>query len=330
MGSEGEVNVLLYGLGAIGSFYAFILSRVKNVRLTVIARSNYDAVKADGFTIDSANHGVHKVVPHRVVKIPAEAAGNGEIFFDFVVCAHKAIDQESVPARLAPAVTADRTTIVLIQNGVGIEEPFRKAFPETTILSCVCWVGAIQPRPGFVTHTKSENTQIGLFPTITATHESRDQHRLQHFATLLRQGGTSLDVVADVQVQRWEKVIWNVAWNSLTTLTMQDTHAWLASSAGAVPLTRRLMREVIDVARRACGGDAWSYKLADDLLDKALAMHSIGSSMQTDAKHEREMEVECILGYPVAKAREFGIDVPVLETLYCLLTAVNARFREKK
>ena len=32
---------------SIGSFYAFILDRSKRVRLTVVARSNYEAVKKD-------------------------------------------------------------------------------------------------------------------------------------------------------------------------------------------------------------------------------------------------------------------------------------------
>ncbi|KAK9652176.1 hypothetical protein HCH54_002140 [Aspergillus fumigatus] len=39
-----KINILLYGLGAIGSFYAFILHRTNRVRLTVVARSNYEAV----------------------------------------------------------------------------------------------------------------------------------------------------------------------------------------------------------------------------------------------------------------------------------------------
>lgn len=36
-----------YTIASIGSFYAFILSRSDRVRLTVVARSNYDAVKAN-------------------------------------------------------------------------------------------------------------------------------------------------------------------------------------------------------------------------------------------------------------------------------------------
>ena len=38
---------MLTGLASIGSFYAFILERTKRVRLTVVARSNYEAVKKD-------------------------------------------------------------------------------------------------------------------------------------------------------------------------------------------------------------------------------------------------------------------------------------------
>lgn len=56
---------------------------------------------------------------------------------DYVVCAHKAIDQDEVAAQLKPVVDPSRTTIVVIQNGVGNEEPFRKQFPQTSIITCV-------------------------------------------------------------------------------------------------------------------------------------------------------------------------------------------------
>jgi ketopantoate reductase len=68
-----------------------------------------------------------------VVKNAAET----EMKFDFIVCAHKAIQQDAVPADIEAAVDPARSTIVIIQNGVGNEEPFRKAFPSTTIISCV-------------------------------------------------------------------------------------------------------------------------------------------------------------------------------------------------
>ena len=68
-----------------------------------------------------------------VVRTPSEAKGT----FDYIVCAHKAIGQDAVPAMLAPAIDEKKTTLVIIQNGVGNEEPFRKAFPDVTIITCV-------------------------------------------------------------------------------------------------------------------------------------------------------------------------------------------------
>ncbi|KAL4953803.1 FMN-dependent dehydrogenase-domain-containing protein [Aspergillus filifer] len=315
-----KTDVLLYGLGAIGSFYAFILHRSDRVRLTVVARSNYDVVKANGITINSENHGSHTFRPHQVVKSPAEASGP----VDYVVCAHKAIDQEDVAAKLAPVVDEARTTIVIIQNGVGNEEAFRQQFPKNSILTCVTWVGAKQSTPGIVSHTKSEDMQIGLYPNPTLTRAT-EQHRLDTFVDLLSKGNTVFTVLEDMQRQRWEKVVWNAAWNSLTALTNVDTQAWLHSSPDAEPYTRRLMREVIAIAR-GCGVQLHDG-LVDQLMDRINAMPGIGSSMQTDCRSGRPMEIDVILGFPVRKARELGIQAPYLESLYVVLRAVDGRIR---
>lgn len=66
-----------------------------------------------------------------------KTAAEAGVKYDYVVCAHKAIGQSTVPEQIAPAVDAENTTLVIIQNGVGNEEAFRKAFPKTTILTCV-------------------------------------------------------------------------------------------------------------------------------------------------------------------------------------------------
>ncbi|KAJ6090298.1 Ketopantoate reductase ApbA/PanE [Penicillium sp. IBT 16267x] len=306
-------------VSSIGSFYAFILSRSNNVRLTVVARSNYDAVSTKGITINSENHGQHTFHPERVVRSPAEASP-----VDYIVCAHKAIDQEDVAAQLNPLVEDGRTTFVIIQNGVGNEVAFRNQFPGCSILTCVTWVGAIQISPGIVNHTKSEDMQIGLYPN-NEIDGATEKQRLETFADLLKHGKTRFKVLDDMQAIRWEKTVWNVAWNSITALTMVDTQTWLHSSEDAEPFTRRLMQEVINIAR-GCG-----VNLADDLIQKLMnkihAMPGIVTSMQTDCKNGRPMEIDVILGFPVRKSKELEIPAPYLESLYLLLCAVDGRIR---
>lgn len=164
--------------------------------------------------------------------------------------------------------------------------------------------------------------QIGLYPNDQGD-QSNEAQRLEEFAGLLTTGKTVFQVVPNIQVQRWEKVVWNVAWNSLTTLTLLDTHSWLSSSEGADPMTRRLMTEVVDVARK-CGVPI-EHSLVGKLVDKILAMHPIGSSMQNDYKSNKPMEVDIILGYPVEKGLELGVPIPTLETIYLILKGVNLR-----
>ncbi|KAK2126295.1 enolase C-terminal domain-like protein [Fusarium oxysporum II5] len=315
--SDKSLEVLVYGLGAIGSFYAFILSRSEHVHLTVVARSNFEAVSANGISIDSQNHGKHHVKPHKVFRTVAEAGQK----FDFIICTNKAVDQLSTAADIAPGV-GDNTSIVIIQNGVGNEDAFREKFPSATIISCVTWVGARQPEPGFIAHTTSEDMQVGLYPN-EAGDESCDKKHLAQFESLLSIGKTIFQIVPNIQVQRWEKVVWNAAWNSLTALTLMDTHAWLSSSDLSTPMTRKLMKEVIDVANAL--GVPLGYELIDRLLEKILAMPPIGSSMRTDYENGKPMEVEVILGYPVRKGKELGIDVATIETLYTILLAINKR-----
>ncbi len=188
------------------------------------------------------------------------------------------------------------------------------------------WVGAQQNTPGIVEHWKSENTEIGIFPN-PKLDTAQEQAKLDQFTSLLREGKTPVSVEDNVQIQRWSKVIWNCAWNSLTTLTMLDTHSWLKSSVNSMPMTRKLMQEAIDVAR-ACDVPIKS-ELIDDLIDKILAMQPIGSSMQMDCKMGRHMEVEIILGTPVRKGRELGVPTPILEVLYTLLLAIDTRMEPK-
>jgi 2-dehydropantoate 2-reductase len=259
-----------------------------------------------------------------VYRDPSEAAPTK---FDFIVCAHKAINPSSAPP-LFKNVADDNTTFVIMQNGVGNEEPFRKEFPKCTIISGVVWVGGVQRTPGIITHTKNEDTKMGLYPNPDLDAKI-EQERLDKFVALFRNGGTTFSVVENVQIDRWEKCVWNAAWNPLTALTQVDTTTWLHSSPEADSLTRQLMREMITVAQHC--DVPLKLELADELIEKVLnVVGAVYSSMYVDMKERRAMEVEVILGTAVKKAREFGIEVPVLGMVYALVNAADLRIRTGK
>lgn len=79
---------------------------------------------------------------------------------------------------------------------------------------------------------------------------------------------------------------------------------------------------------RRCGVSL-EHDLIDQLMAKVNSYPGIGSSMQTDCKNGRPMEIDVILGFPLKKAKQFGMETPVLETLHALLRAVDFRLQSK-
>lgn len=144
-----------------------------------------------------------------VYRSPSEATH----MFDYIVCAHKAINPSAVPS-IFQSVADSNTTFVIMQNGVGNEDPFRSTYPRNTIISGVVWVGATQTSPGLIKHMQAENTELGLFSN-PESDPAQEGSRLEYFASIMRQGGTNISVEDDVQVKRWEKVVWNAAWNTI-------------------------------------------------------------------------------------------------------------------
>ncbi|KXT11311.1 hypothetical protein AC579_296 [Pseudocercospora musae] len=312
---DEKIKVLLFGLGAIGGFYAFVFGKNANVSLSVVARSNYDAIKRDGLTIESDNHGKHKARIDHVFKSPSDA----DFKFDYIVCAHKAIKPASFPP-LFKSVADQNTTFVIIQNGVGNEEPFRDVFPSSPIISCVCWTGATQYTSGIITHSTNERLEMGLYPNATID-SSLEQKRLDGFATLLKVGNSPFSIEENIQIKRWEKVVWNVAWNPLTTLTGVQVQKWLSTSPEAMTFTRNLMEDVIKVARRF--NVPLKDGLAEELINRVLPMPLIFSSMYVDAMEGRPLEIDVIVGFPMKKAKEYGMDVPALTAVYALTNAMK-------
>ena len=251
------IEILLFGLGPIGSFYALLLHRNPNARLTVCCRSNYAAVRRNGVSIVSDSIGTHHFTPAAVIRHPSEVQGQK---FDFIVCCNKAIKQDAAAGSFEQArIVDEKTTFVLMQNGVGNEDAFHETFPRAMILSGVVWVGAdvhetSTSEKWVARQFASDETTLGVFD-FAGLDEERAEKNLQAFVGLMENGGGKILVEKQIQKARWEKVISNAAWNSLTTLTGCDTEFWLESSDVAMETTRRLMKECIDVAKLArCPG----------------------------------------------------------------------------
>lgn len=87
--SDAKTNILLFGMGGIGSTYAYLFSQASNSSTHVVARSNHAVLSSKGLAIDSVKFGKKEGVKFAGVWKSAgdakEGLGDGE-GFDYIVC----------------------------------------------------------------------------------------------------------------------------------------------------------------------------------------------------------------------------------------------------
>lgn len=320
-------KVLLHGSGAIGTIYVYLLLKA-GCDVTAVCRSNYEAAKADGFHIDSDIYGKGIHIHPNIVRNPEEAAAAGQ--YDYLIVACKAFPDEQTSKTISAAVTPGHTTIVLIQNGIDIEQEYASRFLENPLLSCVVYLPTTQIKPGYIEMGDLETLQIGPFPA-SAHSKEKVKSAADKLVTLLKSAGGNASYFQDIQEKRWTKLLLNAPWNPICALTMSRDAAFLLSSPESEGVIVEVMNEVIAISK-AMGYESVNEAAGQKGLDRAkqrIGTKGIEPSMLVDVLWNRRMEVEVILGNPLKRARELGVHVPRIEMLYVLAKVLDDSIRHR-
>ena len=316
MSTHQQPKVLLFGAGGVGTVYLWLLSKTSTT--TAVCRSNYDIAKKDGFIINSSIFGQGIHFKPSIVRNCEEIPSTETTSFDYVVVCSKAIPG-TVPKRIAPVVTPGHTVIVLLQNGIGIEEEYRLAFPSNPIVSAVLYFPATQRPAGVIKHGEIERLEVGAYPS-----SASDQHA-KAFAHLIHTSGATAIFHEDIQLIRWTKLLINASWNPICALALSRETDLLESCDEASNIIEAVMLEICDIAA------AYGYKITKEKvafeLGRAKAripIHAgIEPSMLQDVQAGRRIEVEAIIGNPVRMGKAKGIKCDRLELLYLLAKTLD-------
>jgi len=324
------INILIVGAGAVGAFYASRLAQNPSVKVSVICRSNYNAVSSGGFNVTSPKFGSYNFAPAHTFSSPAGAISAGTVW-DYIVVSTKALPDLSDDSEiLAGLVTKERTSIVLIQNGLGVEEPYTKRFPDAIVLSAVTIVSAAQISHGFIKHNRW--TRISIGPYLPgSTGESASNHSVsaaiesnRNFVELLRAGGIA-DAEpyshAKLQMVRWHKIAINASMNPSAVLSGGSTNNEMSMDSELYIHLKGVMDEVLTTAPKVLGTPLPKEFATSEAILRSTQKNTSGSkpSMLLDWEQGKTMELEVILGNPIRIAREKGFEMPRLQTLYALL-----------
>ena len=332
-------QILIVGAGAIGAFYASRLAHAKDVSVSCICRSNYRAVSANGFQVTSPYYGNYVFRPANVFSSPSEAA-NSKIQWDYILVSTKALPDVADDSSILEGLAYDHTAIVLVQNGLGVELPYSKRFPKSTVLSGVTIASVAQPEHGKIKHNRWSRITLGPYLPHTEPQNAKStglsdaqrtddlvaQERNNQFVAWLKEGGIKDAETCDhatMQLTRWHKIAINAAMNPSSVLSGGTTNERMSNDPELQRHLLGVINEVLDTAPKVVGVE-WpengKYASAERII-ASTQKNSSGSvpSMQIDWQAGKKMELEVILGQPIKQARAKALEMPRMQALYALL-----------
>ncbi len=301
-------SIAVIGAGAVGSYYGGRLAEAgHDVRF--LLRRDLQAVRAKGLRVTSPQGDFH-LTDVQCAATPDEL---GQV--DWVVCSLKATAMESARELVAPCVGPD-TRVLALMNGLGVEERFAEWFGAERVFGGMAFVCINRGEPGVIHHLEYGRVSLG--------HALDDTRQNAELDALLRSGNIETVVAPNLRYARWEKLCWNVPFNGLSVAGGGIGTKTILGDPELRRTAERAMREVVmagnaDLAAHESDSRLDEEEVVSRMFGLTETMGDYRTSMVIDYLHGNELEVESILGNPVRRARELGIEVPTMSTLYGLV-----------
>jgi len=287
----------IIGTGAIGGYYGGKLAKCgKEVHF--LFHKDYDYVKEHGLQINSCDGNFH------LDKVNAYSSTKDMPTCDIVLVCLKSTNNHLLKELLPPLLHSD-TLVVLIQNGLGVEEDVEHDFPGLQLAAGLAFICSAKTKPGFVNHQCYGSINIG-------NYSCRNEKLIQQLIQDLRESGVEAGSV-EYREARWKKAVWNMPFNGMTVALNTQTDILLKK-----PDTRKLIRdqmmEVIGAAKHL-GVKNVDEAFVEKMINITDVMTPYSPSMKLDYDFHRPMEIKYIYSRPLEIARKAGYLMPKLEML---------------
>ena len=296
----------IIGTGAIGGYYGAKLAHAGQ-EVHFLLHSDYEYVKQHGLQVDSCDGSFH------LDEVNAYQHTEDMPKCDVVLVGLKSVNNGKLPSLLPPLLHND-TLVVLIQNGIGVEDDVQKMFPDVQLAAGLAFICSAKTEPGLVSHQCYGSINL-------ANYSCRDEVLMQAVVDEFRQANIETGLV-EYHEARWKKAVWNMPFNGMTVALHTQTDLLLKN-----PSTRHLIREqMMEVVATAqhLGVKNLDASFVDKMIETTDAMTPYSPSMRLDYDFHRPMEIYYLYTRPLEIARESGCPMPKLEMLEAELRFLEA------
>ena len=297
----------IIGMGAIGGYYGGRLAKAGR-EVHFLAHSDYQYVLQNGLRVDSCDGDF--CLPH----INAYATQKDMPKTDVIIVGLKSVKNHDVLPELLRPIVHQNSIVILIQNGIGLEDDLQKEFPGLQIVAGLAFICSAKVGAGHVSHQCYGSINLGNYSC-----------QQEKFEVLLQDMTDASIQAAEVPYleARWKKAVWNMPFNGMTVALNTSTDKLLKT-----PATRRLiydqMLEVIGAAN-ALGVNTLTSEFADKMMQMTDEMVPYSPSMKLDFDYHRPMEIEYLYSRPIAEAKKVGFAMPKLAMLEAELKFIEAQ-----
>lgn len=294
----------ILGTGAIGGYYGGLLQQAGH-EVHFLLRSDYDQVKKHGLRIDSVNGDF--LLPN----VNAHKATDTMPPCDVIIVALKTTANHILPELLQPPLFGKESVVVMMQNGLGVEEVAAAIPGAGCVLGALCFICSNKVGPGHIRHLDYGSFTLGEYTPEVADGEI--SKAVAGVAEDFEAAGVTVQSSGNLARARWKKLVWNIPFNGLSVVLGATTDLLICNS-GSRALVERLMEEVC--AGAACCGHVIEEQFIGKMIEATEVMAPYRPSMKIDFDEGRPMEIEAIYGVPLARASARGVVLPSIQMLY--------------
>ncbi|OUL28227.1 putative 2-dehydropantoate 2-reductase [Nostoc sp. 106C] len=309
-----ERSYAILGTGALGGFYGAKLQKA-GLDVHFLLRSDYKYVSQSGLVIESKDGDftlpqVHAY--HDVEKMPQ---------CDVVMVALKTT-QNHLLAQMLPPVVKDNGVVLILQNGLAVEEEVAKIVGNVSIIGGLCFLCSNKVAAGHIRHLDYGQITLGEY---TASYQPCGiTDKMRQIADDFINAGISIELTEDLLLGRWKKLVWNIPYNGLSVILNARTDELMAYKHTR-NLAEQLMYEVADGAKSCDRIIPDSF--IQMMLDYTVKMKPYRTSMKIDYDARRPLEVEAIFGNPLRKAQAAGVNLSQISCIYQQLKFLDEKIR---
>lgn len=307
-------NYAIIGTGAIGGYCAIKLYQA-GFTVQCLLRSDFSHVKQHGLTLVSDNETI--TLPINVYQNIQEIP-----ICDTVLIAIKTTEN-SILKDMLPKVMGPKTVLVLLQNGIGIEQEIAEFVDPRKIIGGSCNIKVSKESPGLIRHFAFKSIELAQY--YLDVHQEGITHQTEELAENFRKAGIDCTATTHLPTMRWKKLAANIPVNGLSVILDAYTQELIQHPASFTSLCA-ITHEVISAAEKSGAKlpiDFYQHRL--NVLKSHALVKKNYSSMKEDFNAKRPLELHAIYENAIIIAELNGASMSLTKMLHQQLQYLNEK-----